>query len=91
MFIILLAIYNSIAIPLEITFRPKSLETNTAKILNRIIDIFFGLDILISFRTTYDDSDGNEITDGCMIAKNYFFGRFLIDLMSTIPFDEIGD
>ena len=45
-------------------------------------------DIFINFRTTYVDAySGEEVTDGSKIAKNYMFGRFLIDLVSMIPFE----
>ena len=89
-FIILLAIFNSIALPMEIAFKPPWLMTKLFYIINTFIDCLFGIDILISFRTTYMCSDtGQEITKGCKIAKNYFLGRFSFDLLSTIPFDKI--
>jgi hypothetical protein len=66
------------------------METDFFKKMNSVIDILFALDILISFRTTYQCPDtGTEVVEGCRIFKNYFFGRFIIDLVSTIPFDKI--
>jgi hypothetical protein len=57
---------------------------------DNLIDICFYLDIFISFRTTYQNPyTGDEIYDGWQIAKNYFFGRFVIDFFSTIQFDGI--
>lgn len=53
----------------------------------------FGLDVLISFRTTLVDESSNlEITDARLIAKQYILrGRFLIDVISSIPFDALID
>tara|TARA_B110000285_G_C14821891_1_gene466918 strand:+ start:443 stop:607 length:165 start_codon:yes stop_codon:yes gene_type:complete len=46
---------------------------------------------LINFRTTYVDAySGVEEMKGATIAKNYLKGRFLIDLLSTIPFDVLS-
>ena len=50
----------------------------------------FALDIIISFRTTYvNPYTGDEVFDSFRIAKNYLFGRFLIDFLSTIPFEKV--
>ena len=88
--IILLAIYNSFALPMEIAFKPPWLMTSSNYIVNTIIDCLFAIDILISFRTTYLSSDtGAEIVEGMQIAKNYLYGRFSIDLLATIPFDKM--
>lgn len=57
-----------------------------------IIDVIFAVDILIMFRTNYrDDKRDIVISDGKMIAINYVKGRFLIDLIASIPFDFIID
>ena len=89
-FIILLAIYNSLALPMEIAFKPPWLMTSVNYTLNTIIDCLFAIDIIIIFRTTYVcPSTGAEIIEGKQIAKNYLSGRFIIDLLSTIPFDKI--
>jgi potassium channel len=90
-FIILLAIYNSLALPMEIAFKPPWLMTGFNYSLNTLIDCLFGIDILITFRTTYVcPSTGAEVITGMEIAKNYLSGRFMIDLLSTIPFEKIA-
>lgn len=49
------------------------------------------MDILLTFRTTYyDPVSGDEIFDTRMIAKRYLMGRFIIDFLSTVPFDNIA-
>ena len=59
-------------------------------ILSDYIDYCFMADILISFRTTYQDPfTGEEVYQAKKIAKNYFYGRFWIDLISTIPVEKV--
>jgi hypothetical protein len=51
------------------------------------------MDIIISFRSTYLSTvDGVEIIDDFKIAKNYtgkIFGGFFLDLISSIPLNDI--
>ena len=54
-----------------------------------IVDIFFIIDIVVCFRTTFTDNDGREVTDAISIAKGYFRGTFIIDLVAGIPLDFI--
>jgi CRP-like cAMP-binding protein len=49
------------------------------------------LDIIQSFITTYLDKEGQEIWDKKQIAKSYIYeGMFMVDVISTIPFDYFG-
>ena len=60
-------------------------------IFNTCIDLCFFADILITFRTTfYDPISGDEVFDKYLIAKKYLTGRFIIDFLSTVPFDNIA-
>jgi hypothetical protein len=56
-----------------------------------MVDIMFGLDILVAFKTTYiDASTGLEVIEPRKIALNYVItGRFFIDLAASIPFEDI--
>ena len=59
--------------------------------LDTIVDFFFFLDIVAAFRTTYyDPTNGEEVTNSKLIAKNYIKKTFVIDLLATIPFDKIA-
>ena len=51
--------------------------------------MFFILDIVLNFRTTYVDQVKNlEITNAKRIAKNYINSvRFPIDIVASIPFE----
>ena len=58
--------------------------------MNSVIDFIFGVDIYIQFKTTYyDPLSGDEIFDKKIIRSNYLTGRFIVDLLATVPFDSI--
>lgn len=59
--------------------------------LDFIIDIFFFIDIILSFRVTYFDARlGIEVKNLKKIAWNYIQSNFFIDLLSTLPIDTIA-
>ena len=59
--------------------------------LNSLIDLVFLMDIIVNFRTTfYDIETGDEVFDSKRTGKVYLKGRFTIDLLSTLPFDNIA-
>jgi hypothetical protein len=62
--IIILAIYNSFQIPVEIAFRPVTMNATGFQILNSMIDMMFLSDIIVQFRTSfYDMETGEECFD----------------------------
>lgn len=87
--IIVLAVYNCIAIPLNLTFAKGGDNNVGVFILERVIDVFFIVDIGLNFRTTYVNPKKNlEITNPKRIAKNYMNSvRFPIDILASIPFE----
>ena len=51
----------------------------------------FALDILISFRTTYNETDtGREVRVPKQMALEYLKNAFTVDVISTLPFDLIA-
>ncbi|CAI2377400.1 unnamed protein product [Moneuplotes crassus] len=89
--IILLAIWNSLYIPYDIAFQPPLSSSILVVVLNALIDFNFLIDIFLTFRTTYYDVDGEEVFEAKKIAKKYLFGRFSVDLISTVPLDSLGN
>jgi len=89
LFIIVLALYNCISIPLNVAFPSEQEQNLGIQIFERIVDCLFAFDIAMSFRTTYVNPLTNtEVMNGKRIASNYFFSsRFWIDLMASIPFE----
>jgi hypothetical protein len=53
LFIIILAIYNAIQLPMDIAFPLEIFQTPSWTLVDSIIDASFLLDIIISFRTTF--------------------------------------
>ena len=53
--------------------------------------IFFALDMIVNFRTSFIESNtGEEIFNSISIVIQYMKGWFVIDLLSTIPFERIA-
>jgi hypothetical protein len=81
-------IYSTIMVPLRIGF---SLEAEgVSSVIDLIGDIFFFLDIVVNFLTGYVDAEGYTIWDFKIIGQKYLRGWFMVDFLSTFPFDEIG-
>jgi len=89
--IIFLAIYNCVMIPMNVAFTNTQEFTNSLEfmLLERCIDILFGIDIFLNFRTTFVNQKTNiEIVDPMRIAKNYINSvRFPFDILASVPFD----
>ncbi|KAL3667215.1 hypothetical protein V7S43_007450 [Phytophthora oleae] len=58
-------------------------------VLEMIIDSFFFMDILVNFRTAYFDEERKLIYDPHALFWRYAKGWFLLDLVSTVPIDEL--
>ena len=57
-------------------------------VIDRLLEVIFFIDIVLNFNTGYRDHDV-VVVDRTLIAQNYIFGWFFIDLLATIPFDLI--
>jgi hypothetical protein len=54
------------------------------------MDIFFIIDIIITFFTDYlDTKTSQKVTSLKLIAKNYVTSSFIFDLVAAIPFSII--
>ena len=90
-FVICLALWNVFFIPYNVAFRPAIGQTPWFQGFNYFIDFAFFIDILVNFRTTYFNKDGDEIFSPKDIAKRYVLGgRFFIDLLASVPLDGIN-
>jgi len=60
-------------------------------VINACVDLCFFADIVVTFRTTFvDQKTGDEVYNMREIAKIYLSGRFWIDLLSTVPLDQMA-
>ncbi|GMH95937.1 hypothetical protein TrVE_jg11890 [Triparma verrucosa] len=93
LFTLILVIYNSLMLPLDLMFydiEPKSTAERIRSPLfwfETIIDFVFMLDLWITFHVGLKNKDDTVIVSSKVIAKNYFRGTFVVDLVSSIPFD----
>lgn len=54
-----------------------------------VMNIIFGLDIIVSSFSAYYDDDNVLVTNNRYIAINYLKGWCLIDLVSVFPFNDV--
>ena len=87
--IILLTLYNCLSIPFNVAFSDSLNESVMNQVFDHLIDVIFFFDLAFNFRTTYVNPKTTlEIIDPREIAINYTLrGRFLIDILSVIPFE----
>lgn len=59
--------------------------------MDRGIDILFIFDIFTNFKTMYLDIKSDQyLSDSKKIFLNYVKGRFIVDLIASIPFEFIA-
>ena len=94
--IIILAMYNSILIPLQLFYADmghSKIDPDTGQVvafIDACVDLLFLVDIIIRFRTTFlDPKQSIEIRDPHIIAKKYLKGSFFIDFISSVPFNSL--
>ena len=90
-FVLLLAIFNSFAVPVEMTVYEKLTEVKWYYATDVIINILFIIDIIVQFNTSFYNQEGEEIRDRKEIATRYMFkGMFIFDFLSSIPYDAFN-
>lgn len=91
LFIILLALYNSVSVPLEVGFEFEESYLGL-KVVGYCFDFFFAMDIVVNFRTAYLDEEGKEVTRPRAIAWMYASsGRLVVDVLATFPFEILAN
>lgn len=78
-----LIIYCVTFMPYGMVFYPESEDKEMAE---EIMNIFFGIDIIVNFLTPIYKPDGEIMFEYKDIADNYFKGFFTIDFISSVPF-----
>ena len=82
--IIMLLAYTSTVVPFQVAF--VDIDGFFTVILNYIIDILFGIDIIINFFSAYEHPNSQQPeTKLSKIASKYIWSWFLLDLIATIP------
>ena len=87
------ALYNSFMIPLQIFYGDQGhsqINGNVVSCIDACVDLFFLIDVIIRFRTTYLDTKLSfEVRDPHKIATHYLKGSFTLDFISSVPFSSL--
>ena len=82
-YILFLAILNSISVPVQLSFEPPALRSLQYVLWDSFVDLFFLLDVVLKFMTTYQSKNGKEVFDPTLIAMRYIFSiGFVLDILS---------
>ena len=85
----IIAFLNMIFTPYYYAFFPlyqTSVEENIIKI---VTIIFYIVDIMANFRTSYLDEMGNEVTDIEMVKKEYINSTLIFDVIAILPWEYL--
>ena len=84
-----LIVYSVVLIPFRICFSTES--TGFSLVLDYVIDVIFAIDMVLCFRTAYFLDDGRALVIvPKLIATHYMRSWFIVDFLSTMPFDRIA-
>jgi hypothetical protein len=87
--LVLLLVYTATVMPFRIAFEDDRYRGNWLPV-ELIVDILFWLDIFINFFSAYENNAGTIISNRRKICKNYLTGWFVLDVVSSFPFDLIN-
>ena len=85
----MLVLYSAVYIPLEMVFE-NEVQFVGYGVVDLLLVGFFGVDMLAKARSTYPDH-GYTVADGRRVLVRYLRGWFVIDLVSTVPFDRLAE
>uniref|UniRef100_A0A7S2N488 Cyclic nucleotide-binding domain-containing protein n=1 Tax=Haptolina brevifila TaxID=156173 RepID=A0A7S2N488_9EUKA len=91
-FILFLVLYTSFAVPFQLSFYPFS-DPNLHPegfAFDVLVDIFFIIDVFVSWRTTYYNKEGILIVDKKMAYMKYLKTWFPIDVFASFPFEYVA-
>lgn len=77
-----LLLYSFMTVPYRLFL---GLESKSFKLIEKFVDMYLYIDIMLTFRTSHKDKFNEDIFDIKEITLRYFFSFFSIDLLSTIP------
>lgn len=79
-------LYIALVLPYRICFNLS--EGRPTKIMDKIIDVTFLIDLVVTFFSeTYDDKECRVVDSHREIATRYLKSWFVPDLLSVVPFD----
>ena len=85
--ILILTLYTAVMVPFVVCFQ---FQHTALTIFNTIIDCVFIMDVIMNFRTTYMNKDGELVYDSKMITYNYLKSWFIVDVTAAFPYGLIN-
>jgi len=85
MLLMVLLFYVSVSVPYSLGLGSSDILDT----MDRITDCFFCCDLVLNFRTSFVDRDDTVIFDNYKIAVKYLKSWFLLDFVSSVPFDLV--
>ena len=80
--------YIAIMVPYNVAFRRNDRKKDLI-IFDMVIELFFIMDIVVHFRTSFVDVSGRIIYDQKKIAIHYLKGWFILDFLAALPFEAL--
>ncbi|KAI7730083.1 hypothetical protein M8C21_022051, partial [Ambrosia artemisiifolia] len=89
---VVMVVYSAWTYPFEVAFLKTSTQSHTQLyIADSIVDLFFVVDIVLTFFVAYFDSTTHLLVrDHKSIATRYLSTWFVMDFASTLPFELIS-
>jgi len=89
-FLTILLVYIATLLPFRLAFfSAADTASSTYRLLEIMIDVCFVVDILLTFRTTYCDDEGEEVFDLRKVALHYARTWLMVDVVTAIPFEYV--
>jgi hypothetical protein len=82
-----LLLYTATFVPFKLAFLDSG--NKSIVVIDLIVDVLFGVDIIANFVTAYFEDDYRLITSHCRIASRYIKTWFIFDLIVCFPFQLI--
>jgi hypothetical protein len=87
--VLVAALINAFAIPLVISFSPTWSEKLLYTLIDTLTNLLFIADIVVVSNTAFFDKNSEEETSRREIMIRYLKGSFLVDFVSSIPWDYV--
>ena len=75
--------------PSPCSWRWPAAKCEALAVFERLVDYFFMTDLVLNFVTGYVESTGAVVMWPGPVAKNYLRGWFMLDFVSSAPFDAL--
>ena len=85
-----LCLYVSVSIPYRTGFQVELCVGSAVWLFQLIVDLFFALDIILTFRTPIVAETGHIERSSAIIAKSYLRGWFFVDMLAVLPVSYIA-